>query len=116
MTQDTRELVELAKAAVEFANLAAGESLSIDGIYPEDFLMRYSDATGFEDWYNFGQHAADALTAQAERIETLEKERNALRLLVEELERVLPADRRSYRALRARVAAARAALAGKGEA
>ena len=70
---DTRELVELIRAALNFCNAAAGEGLEIDGMSPEDFLMRYSDATGFEDWDRIGDHAADTITALSERCRVLEE-------------------------------------------
>lgn len=53
-----RELVELVRVALTFCNAAAGEGLVIDGMSPEDFLMDYSNATGFTDWDRFGDHGA----------------------------------------------------------
>ena len=70
---DTRELVELIRAALNFCNAAAGDGLEIDGMSPEYFLMRYSDATGFVDWDRIGDHAADTITALSERCRALEE-------------------------------------------
>lgn len=82
---DTRELVELIRAALNFCNAAAGDGLEIDGMSPEDFLMRYSDATGFEDWDRIGDHAADTITALSERCRALEEEVQAERSLSDRL-------------------------------
>lgn len=100
---DTRELVELIRTALNFCNAAAGEGLEIDGMSPEEFLMRYSDATGFTDWDRIGDHAADALTALSEQVRVLEDQVECKELRISDLEQDLQttAD-----------ALARAALAG----
>lgn len=70
---NARETVALIKTALQFCNSAAGEGLEIDALCPEEFLMRYSDAAGFEDWDHLGDHIADQLSATIERCERLEK-------------------------------------------
>lgn len=52
---------KLIRQAIKFANLAAGEGIYIDGIGPEDFLMDYSDETGFEDWDALEDHVIERL-------------------------------------------------------
>lgn len=56
--------LKLIRHAIKFANLAAGEGISIDGIEPEDFLMDYSVETGFEDWDAMEDHVVAAITTQ----------------------------------------------------
>ena len=73
-SKEARALVDLIRSAVKFANLAAGEGVSIADLQPEDFLMAYTDATGFDDWDNLDSHAADALTDALDEIERLTAE------------------------------------------
>ena len=68
----TPELETLIRKALEFANWAAGEGICpaqiIDNVSdPEDFIMNYSNATGFEDWDNLADHVVDLLKEAAEK-------------------------------------------------
>lgn len=53
--------IAVIRAALDFANRAAGEGLSIDGLAPEDFLMDYCIATGFEDFESLADHVLATL-------------------------------------------------------
>lgn len=116
---DTRELVKLVRVALTFCNVAAGEGLEIDGLSPEDFLMSYSDATGFEDWDRIGDHASDLITALAEENQRL---REALKECEAEIDRYIwqeyPLDHQVHERYRQRdfvANPARAALSSTGK-
>ena len=64
MTRRDDPLIEMIVKSVQFANLAAGEGLSIDGLTPEEFLLDYSEAKDFEDWDCLADHVRNALIAQ----------------------------------------------------
>lgn len=62
----TPELETLIRKALEFANWAAGEGICPAQITdkisdPEEFIMDYSDATGWEDWDNLADHVVGQL-------------------------------------------------------
>lgn len=52
---------EMIVQAVRFANLAAGEGITIDGLLPEIFLLDYSEATDEEDWHTLAERVDAAL-------------------------------------------------------
>lgn len=54
---------EMIVQAVRFANAAAGEGITIDGLSPEIFLLDYSEATDEEDWHTLADRVDAALRA-----------------------------------------------------
>lgn len=73
------ELLNLIKCAIEFCNLAAGEGISIDNLSPEDFLLDYSGATGYEDWCTISDYVIDQIMRDGREIERLTAESQRLR-------------------------------------
>lgn len=69
-------VADLVRNALDFANRAAGEGIEIDGLSPEDFLMKYSVTTGDEDWDTLTDRILDDLTPspEAQSVETLAKD------------------------------------------
>lgn len=59
---------DLIRAALRFADLAAGEGIEIDGLAPEDFLTAYSEATGDEDWDTIADRIAAIQPATAQPV------------------------------------------------
>jgi hypothetical protein len=63
------ELVKLLVDCARFASWGAGQGICpIEGEpaeAPEEFLMAYSNATGFEDWEGLGAHVESALQPTA---------------------------------------------------
>lgn len=67
-------LAKLVYDAIRFAYLGAGEGLGLtdeetgETLWPEDFLMAFTDATDDEEWETFAQRIA----AEVERLQAFE--------------------------------------------
>lgn len=77
---EARAWAEMIYQSVRFANWAAGQGICpVEGEpaeAPDEFLMAFSDATGFEDWEGLDVGARDRLTASQAEAAALRVERD----------------------------------------
>lgn len=77
---------ELVYQSVRFANWAAGEGIcpiaDEPALPPDEFLLAFSEATGFEDWEGLDVGARERLAAMAEQRDALRQCQSALAMMV----------------------------------